>query len=179
MSTSVILLTGPVGAGKTAISRELVPLLPGAIAAIEGDTFWSFLAKQPETVARRERFRTIIRSMLAASVPLARSGYDVVLDFTIPPQFLKTARTILKELPLDLVVIRPSATVCAARAASRKEGRIDDYGDYQDLYDMFEDDGPNLLADDEASPRELARRIAEGLSAGRFRVARVDEAAHD
>ena len=59
---SVIMLSGPVGAGKTTVARELIALLPGPISYIEGDTFWSFIAKA-EKRARRENFPVIMRAM--------------------------------------------------------------------------------------------------------------------
>ena len=83
----VIILSGPVGAGKTTVARELLKLLPGEVSYIEGDTFWSFIAKT-ETRDRRANFRTIMRSMTAATIPFARSGFDVLLDFSVPPDFL-------------------------------------------------------------------------------------------
>jgi uridine kinase len=79
------MLSGPIGAGKTTVARELIPMLRGQISYIEGDTFWSFIAKTGNQ-DRREDFRVIMRAMTAAALPFARSGYDVLLDFSIPPQ---------------------------------------------------------------------------------------------
>ena len=70
----VIIISGPVGAGKSAVARELVSLWPGPLACIEGDTFWSFIAKPGQT-ERRENFHVIMRSMTAACIPFTRSGY--------------------------------------------------------------------------------------------------------
>ena len=119
------MLSGPIGAGKTTVARELLVLLPAPVSYIEGDTFWSFIDK-PHSRDRREVFQVIMRAMTAAAIPFARSGYEVLLDFSIPPQFLGTARKILKEVPLNYVVLRPSLSVCETRAASRAEGRIID-----------------------------------------------------
>src|SRR6202012_5850437 len=85
------------------------------------------------------RFKMVMRSMVAASVPYALQGYEVILDFSIPPWFLDTAKRIagMREVPLDYVVLRPPATVCAQRAKERAEGAIGDYAQYQDLYDDF------------------------------------------
>ena len=127
---SVVILSGPVGAGKTAVAQQLLALSAAPVCYIEGATFWSFFEKH-DGRDRREQFRLIMRSMTAAPVPLARGGYEVILDFSIPPQFLDTARKIVKELPLDFVVLRPSIGICEQRAAGRAEGKIIDYALYQ------------------------------------------------
>ena len=80
------------------------PLLPDPLSYIEGDRFWPFLTKT-EKRSRSENFGVPMRSMTAAAVPFARSGFDVLLDFSIPPEFLTTARKILKEIPLDYIVL--------------------------------------------------------------------------
>ena len=166
---SIVMLSGPVGAGKTAVAQELMLLSPAPVCYIEGDTFWSFFAKH-DGRDPRERFRLIMRSMTAAAVPMARGGYEVILDFSIPPQFLDTARKIVKELPLDFVVLRPSIGVCERRAANRGEGKIIDYAAYRDLYAFFDGAPQHMVSDDEADPRSLAQRIREGLDQGTFRV---------
>lgn len=167
---AITILSGPIGAGKTTVGRQLAPLLPGPVSYIEGDTFWSFAAK-PHSADRREVFRVIMRSMTAASVPFARSGYEVILDFSVPPHFVDTARTILKGLPLNYVVLRPSLAVCESRAAARPEGAIADYTRQREFYALFEDASPYLVCDDESDAATLARQIYEGLRAGKFAVA--------
>lgn len=167
---SVTILSGPIGAGKTTVARELLALLPAPVSYIEGDTFWSFVAKA-HSRDQREVFRVIMRAMTAAAIPFARSGYEVILDFSIPPQFLETAHKILKEVPLNYIVLRPSLEVCAARAASRSEGGIANYGSYQEFYALFEDASPYVVSDDEADARSVAKRIHQGLGEGRFGVA--------
>jgi adenylylsulfate kinase-like enzyme len=163
----ITMLSGPIGAGKTTVARELLALLPPPVSYIEGDTFWSFVAK-PHSHDRREVFHVIMRAMTAAAIPFARSGYEVLIDFSIPPQFLGTARKIVKEVPLNYIVLRPSLSVCELRAGSRAEGRIDNYANYRDFYKMFEDSSINAICDDEADASTLARRIYEGLGEGKF-----------
>jgi gluconate kinase len=166
----VIFLSGPIGAGKTAVAQELVHLLPAPLSYIEGDIFWSFISKEGEG-GMREIFPVLARSMTAAAVPFARSGYRVLIDFSIPPAFVETARKILKEVPFDFVLLRPSLEVCIKRAASRKEGAITDRVRVSDFYALFKDAGLNPICDDRADPASLARQIADGLNQGRFGVA--------
>ncbi|MGB9147644.1 MAG: AAA family ATPase [Acidobacteriaceae bacterium] len=165
----VVMLSGPIGAGKTTIARELVTLSPAPLCFLEGDTFWPIFAK-PDAKPPRERFRLLMRSVTAAAVPLARGGYEVLLDFSFPLDFLETARKILKEIPLDFIVVRPSLAVCEQRAAARPEGKIADYGAYRDFYTMFEGLPQHEICDDEADAASIARRIRAGLDHGIFRL---------
>lgn len=165
----VLMLSGPVAAGKTTVARELVALWPAPLCYIEGDAFWSLFAK-PDARSRREQFRLLMRSLTAAAVPLARGGYDVLLDFSFPLDFLDTARKILKEIPLDFVLLKPSLAICEQRAAARPEGTIPDYSQYRDFYAMFEGLPKHEITDDRSDAVSTARRIREGLDQGIFRL---------
>ena len=144
-------------------------MLPAPLSYIEGDTFWSFITKGGER-GLRDNFPVLMRSMTAAAVPLARSGFRVLIDFSIPPTYVDTARKILKEVPFDFVLLRPSLQVCADRAASRQEGPINDYAMLKNFYARFEEGSVEPICDDHADPESLARTIADGLNQGRFRV---------
>jgi predicted kinase len=165
----VVMLSGPVGAGKTTVAKELVALSKGPQGYLEGDTFWQVFAKS-DSAPRRERFRLIMRSMTGAAIPLARGGYEVLLDSSFPLDFLETARKILKEVPLDFVTFRPSLAECERRAAARKDGTIRDYGMYRDFYAMFERLPRHEICDDAADATALAKRIRSGLDDGRLRI---------
>jgi len=166
---SVIFLSGPIGAGKTAVAKALLPLLPAPLSYIEGDTFWSFIKKDGER-GLHDNFPVLVRSMTAAAVPFARSGFRVLIDFSIPPTFVDTARKILKEVTFDFVLLRPSFQVCAERAASRQEGAITNHVMLKNFYARFEEGTVEPICDDQADPESLARQIADGLNQGRFRV---------
>jgi chloramphenicol 3-O-phosphotransferase len=164
----VTILSGPIGAGKTAVSKELIALSPGPLAYIEGDQFWPFLVKRAEG-DRREDFRVIMRAMTSAAGSLARTGYDVLLDFSIPPAFLPTAQKILRDAPLNYIVLRSPLEVCAARARDRAEGKIAKYD--RGFYAMFVADPRHVVAPEtDESPKAIAAIIFEGLAEGRFRV---------
>jgi hypothetical protein len=167
---SVIFLTGPIGAGKTTVAQELLQLIPTPLSYIEGDTFWSFIRNGGDRTLR-QNFSVLVSSMMAAAIPFARSGFQVLIDFSIPPAYLDTARKILKEIPFDFVLLRPSLPVCVHRAATREKGAITESDRVKNFYTLFEGGPSEPICDDTAAPASLAQRIAEGLNQGRFRVA--------
>jgi hypothetical protein len=72
---SVIFLSGPIGAGKTAVAQELLHFLPAPVSYIEGDTFWSFIRKGGER-GLRDNFPVLVRSMTAAAICLRVRGFE-------------------------------------------------------------------------------------------------------
>ena len=167
---SIILLSGPVGAGKSTVAPELIALSPQPVVYIEGDTFWWHIAKS-ETGSPNKKFKMIMTAMTAAALMYALYGNEVILDFSIPPWFLDTARKVVKDrVPIDYVILRPSETICAARAAERSEGKIADYLNYHDLYTSFDKAQRYIIPDDNCSPADMAARIREGVDEGIFRI---------
>jgi hypothetical protein len=170
--TSIILLSGPVGAGKSTVAPALVAASTGPMACIEGDLFWSFIARTPPKHTRRKSFRMIMLSMVASALPIARSGFETIVDFSIPPWFLDTAHAIAaaRDVPLHYVALCPPEPICAARAAARAAGAIPDYQYYHDLYAEFDTDPRTILRDGATDPAALAERIRRGLDEGKFRL---------
>jgi hypothetical protein len=113
-----------------------------------------------------------MRAMLSAATAYAAGGYDVLLDFSIPPGFLDTARKVamFKDVHLDYIVLRPSKEICASRAASRAEGTITDYARYADLYDLFAEADANSICDDLGDPAAIAARVRDGVASGMYRI---------
>jgi adenylate kinase family enzyme len=170
---SIILLSGPVGAGKTTVARELIACSDGPMAYIEGDTFWAHITRKSAHLPLQTNFKMIMTAMVTAAMTYALYGYEALLDFSIPPWFLETAEKVAgrREIPLDYVVLLPAEEVCAARAAGRAEGIINDYAPYRDLYTDFREAGRrHLIVNDQTDPVATARLIREGLEEGKFRL---------
>jgi chloramphenicol 3-O-phosphotransferase len=168
--SSIILLSGPVGAGKSTVARELVATATGLTVRIEGDVFWSFIVKGAESLPRQKHFVTNVWAMTAAALPYSRAGYETIVDFSIPLWLVDRLRARFTDISFEYVVLRPAIEVCAARAAGRTEGRIEDYTPYKSFYAEFDAAKPNLVCDDAADPATLAALIREALDEGRFRL---------
>ena len=171
----IILLSGPVGAGKTTVAKELVAMSPDPLIYIEGDVFWSFFAKRRTSHKGPRDFRLMMSSMAAAALPYAVAGYEVVVDFSIPPWHLEALERITstRSVPLNYVVLLPPEHVCALRASERPDGSIQDYSAYSDLYADFKN-VPNAITD-VSSPSATASRIRQGLNKGDYRVSWLAE----
>lgn len=172
----IVLLSGPVGAGKSTIAKELVAGASGPTVLIEGDVFWSFVAKNPPGATRATAFKAIMRAMLASAMAFSRDHYDTIVDFSMPPWYVEPALAKLgprlADTDVRYVIVRPSLDVCAARAKSRAAGAIADYAHLREFYDTFVA-APDAItiADDHATPAEIAVRIREHLAAGGYKIA--------
>ncbi len=71
-----------------------------------------------------------MRAMFRAAATIAADDYEAILDFSMPPSFVRAAAVRIPDTPVHYVELRPALDVCAARAAGRAEGVIPDYAPY-------------------------------------------------
>jgi hypothetical protein len=168
---SIVILTGPIGAGKTTVAGELVGLLSDPVVSIEGGVFWTFLVQIHPRQSSAKAFRMIMTSMFVAALPFALNGYKVILDFSIPPWFLPIAEKIAakRQLSIDYVMLLPPQPVCAKRASERSEGKIALESYDKEFYQTFVEMEGHKVENPERTPAELAVQIMRGLEEGKFR----------
>ena len=169
---SIVVLSGPVGAGKSTVAPALVQTAPGPTVVIDGDIFWSFFAKADGPFGHGRNFEIIMRAMIAAAVPFATAGYETIVDFSIPPGFLDTARKIaaVREIQIQYVVLCPSERTCAVRAANRPAGAIADYSRYHEFYADFAQATSHIIDNESITPAAAAAQIRARLAAGKLRI---------
>jgi hypothetical protein len=171
MTASIILLSGPPGAGKTTVAAAMVANAPEAkVANIEGDKFWFFAAKGGG--GPRELSPIVMPAMIGAALPYARAGFTTIVDFTIGPWFLPAVKPAAQDVALDFVILCPSLAECKRRAGGRTEGVID-YAPYVELHEAFAQFpgfDRHMISDDAPSAEETAARIWTGVRDGAFRV---------
>ena len=119
---SLLLITGPPGAGKSTVARAVADAFEPSVL-VEGDAFFAFLARgavAPWLPEANEQNETVTRAAAAATRHYVDGGFTTVYDGVVGAWFLPTflAATGLDEL--HYVVLLPSVERCAERVATRE-----------------------------------------------------------
>ena len=118
---SLLVVTGPPGAGKTTVARVLVQRFERS-ALIEGDAFFAFLergAVPPWLPEANDQNTVVTEAAASAAGRYASGGFATVYDGVVGPWFLPTFAAATGLQRLDYVVLLPSVEQCVARVATR------------------------------------------------------------
>lgn len=143
MAGSLLILTGPPGAGKSSVARLVAENAPRAAVHLHTDSFyvWIRTAFVPPYLPEAARQNDVVLRVIAeAACGYARGGYDVVLDGVVGPWALGPFRDAVQRDGLDLfyVVLRPSLEVTLARGTARDASELTDVEPLKGMHAAFE-----------------------------------------
>jgi predicted kinase len=179
VAASLIVLTGPPGAGKTTVARLVADAFHPSVH-VRGDEFWRFIQTgytEPWRAEAHKQNVVVIDALASAAVTYAVGGYHVVVDGIVGPWYLGRvlARAGACQVEVDYIVLRPAQPVAAKRATGRSGRELTDTGPVAHMYRDFSALGPyeaHVVDSSELAPEETAETVLRLLAAGQMRVSR-------
>ena len=169
----VVVVSGPPGAGKSAVTDALANLLDPS-ALVPGDAFFAFLrngALAPWREDAHAQNASVIESAAAAVGRLARHR-DVVYDGVLGPWFLDTFLRAAGVTQLHYAVLLPPLEVCLERVRTRHGHGFTDLGAAEHMWwEVHRSDvAPrHVLREHEQPPDRIAALITRQLEEGGLR----------
>ncbi len=171
---SLLIVTGPPGAGKSTVAAELAQRWSPSVL-VAGDAFFGFLAAGaippwlPESATQN---RIVTEAMAQATGHFARH-YDTVFDGVLGPWFVPTFAGLVGLASFDYAILLPTVEVCLYRVQTRIGHGFDDPEATRKMHDEFTrgdvEDRHLIPAVDDADPAAMADAILAARAAGQLR----------
>lgn len=179
MSSNVVVLAGPPGAGKSTIAGEIARRQAKAVH-LHTDDFWCNIvsgAIPPYESASDAQNQTVMEVIAKAAFTYAAGGFMTVVDGVVGPWMLGHFLTQALEFPdvaIDYVVLRPHRDITLARAQARTaSSSLVEEGPALAMWDQFADLGTlnrHVLDTSDEDTTISAERVAAAVSGGGFRL---------
>jgi cytidylate kinase len=171
--SSIIILSGSPGTGKTTVGRGVAERLSPGIHLVS-DVFYRFPARpiDPTIPESHHQNSVVIRAVARAARAFAEGGYHVVLDGIFGPWFFSVLREELSGgIAVSYVVLSASEDVVLARVRGR-EGTGWSPRVHQ-MHAAFRDLGEleaHSINTSDLAIEEVVEIVHSGLSGDRFRL---------
>lgn len=167
---SLLVITGPPGAGKSAVAAIIGEGLDRS-AVVTGDSFFGFLAngkREPWLPAAHEQNATVIKAAAAATARFVQGGYDTVYEGVVGPWFLPEFTNASDLESLDYVILMPPVDICLARIGRRDHGFTEESATRHMHRDFAhaEIDTRHIIDNATASPHETAELVLNARHSG-------------
>lgn len=139
---SLLIVTGPPGAGKSSVARVLADNANRSVV-VEGDAFFGFLANgaiEPWLPASNDQNTVVTRSAACAAGAFVAGGYATFYDGVVGPWFLDTFGAATGLDRLDYVILLPPVETCVQRVATRRGHAFTDEDATRKMYAEFMSD---------------------------------------
>jgi predicted ABC-type ATPase len=169
----LLVVTGPPGAGKSVVGRELAERFDPSVL-VEADAFFAFLARgaiAPWLPESQQQNDVVIRAAARATGEYARGGYVTIYDGVLGPWFLPTFAASTGLESLDYVILLPSADRCVERVRTRVGHAFSDEAATRKMHQEFANaviDERHVLRDPPEGIVEVCDAIAVGITGERF-----------
>ncbi|MDR2006537.1 MAG: ATP-binding protein [Acidaminococcales bacterium] len=175
---SVVIISGPPGAGKSSVSKRLAEHSAYERAVhMHTDDFYHFIRKgyiAPWLSESHEQNTVIIEAFTASAARLAIGGYEVIVDGIVGPWFLAPWLKMAQDgFDVRYIILRPVEQTAVSRAVKRGGETLTDAETVRRMWRAFADLGPyepHVIDTTTQSIDETALSIRKLLGEGTMRI---------
>ena len=145
---SIVMVSGPAGAGKSSVARLLAQTSPRDRAVhLHTDDFYAAIAKgfvDPRLAEAHAQNTIVVEAFTASAKRFAQGGFQVVVDGVVGPWFLGPWQALAREgFDVHYIVLRPDRPTTLARGIARTTpSALTDAQALTDIWQAFADLGP-------------------------------------